>query len=387
MKKEFLIVRVFLLLALFLSFSFLINIYLFSKELQTKKKQKKQADKSQIIKPLLAYLKEGKWHFVDYQGNLIFPPIELADVLGYSEGYFRVNIKFNDNPKWAIIDLNGNLTVIDKINYLFDFINGRALAVKKLKSSGKEEDKSEQFLFGYINRSGKLVIPMIYEDATEFSEGLAFVKNKDFRGFIDTNNKPVIKMENSAGNRFTEGLADINDKKYRQGFINKKGEIVIPLQFDLVDNFSEGLAFAVKGDSIGYINRKGIFEFTIDGYAGKPFSDSMAFIGRMHEKKEMRWALINRKGERITDYIFEEVRGFSEGLSAVKKNGNWLFINKLGIPVFETEFNCVDNFVDGIAWASFKDGRKGYINHQGKLILEIPTAESYFDFRLNRKVY
>ncbi len=386
MKKEFLTSRIFLL-TLFLSFPFLIYTFSFSKDLHTKKSNKKQAVKSQIIKPLLAYLKDGKWHFIDYQGNLIFKPIELADVLGYSEGYFRVNVKFNDKPKWAIIDLSGNLTIIDKINYLFDFKNGRALVVKKLKSSEREKDTSEQFLFGYINKGGELVIPMIYEDATEFSEGLAFVKNKDYRGFIDTNNRPVIKMENSAGNKFTEGLADINDKKYRQGFINKRGEIVIPLQFDLVDNFSEGLAFAVKGDSIGYINKKGIFEFTIDGYAGKPFSDSMSFIGQMNEKKEMRWALINNKGERITGYIFEDVRGFSEGLSAVKQNGNWFFIDKLGNPVFDFEFNYVDSFVDGIAWASFKDGRKGYINHKGQLILEIPDAESYFDFRLNRKVY
>jgi len=361
------------------------NFETFAERNQTSPKLKQKVTKNKDKKPLVGYLKDGKWHFIDYDGNLLFEPKDFSDVLGYSEGFFRVNIKFNDKPKWAIVDLRGNVTVIDGINYLFDFKNGRALVAKKLK---KENDsKGDEFLFGYINRNGKPIIPLIYEDATEFSEGLAFVKNKDFRGFIDTNNHPVIKMENSAGNKFTEGLADINDKRYRQGFMNKKGEIVIPLQFELLDNFSEGLAFAIKGDTIGYINKTGKFEFTVDGYAGKPFSDSMAFVGVLNEAKEMRWALINRNGERLTGYVFEEVRNFSEGVAAVKQNGRWFFIDKLGNEVLLNDYIYVDSFVDGIAWASFKDGKKGYINHKGEMVLQVPDAESYFDFRLNRKVY
>jgi len=154
-----------------------------------------------------------------------------------------------------------------------------------------------------------------------------------------------------------------------------------------LDNFSEGLAFAIKGDTVGYINKTGQFEFTVDGYAGKPFSDSMAFVGVLNETKEMRWALINRNGERLTGYVFEEVRNFSEGVAAVKQNGRWFFIDKLGNEVLPNDYIYVDSFVDGIAWASFKDGKKGYINHKGEMVLQVPDAESYFDFRLNRKVY
>jgi len=378
------------IIAVLLVYLILFSFYTQGKSFESRSKEKKHS-KTKVserpnTKPLVGYLKDGKWHFLDYNGKPLFEPMELLDVFGYSEGFFRVNISFQNKPRWAIIDLAGNITVISGINYLFNFHNGRALVMKIVKSQ-KDNDTTEgnQF-FGYINYQGKLVIPLIYEDATEFSEGLAFVKNEQFRGFIDTNNRPVIKMENSAANKFKDGLADINDRQYRSGFMNRKGEIVIPIEYDVLEHFSEGLAFAIKDGKAGFINKKGEFEFFVDGYVSKPFSDGMTFVGKIFNK-EMKWALINKKGEKITDYIFDDVKGFSEGVAPVLKGGRWYFIDTNGVEVLQNEYLYIDSFVDGLAWASIKNGKRGYINHNGEMVLELPEAEKYFDFRLNRKVY
>lgn len=384
MKKNLILV-IFLQIALFFS-----TLFVNAQNPKNKaypKARKGNTEKKGVTnsKPLVAYLKDGKWYFLDTSGKLLFEPLELLDVLGYSEGFFRVNIEINGRPKWAIIDLVGNVTLIDGINYLFDFHNGRALVVK-LKKSENADTSNKEYLFGYINYKGKLVIPLVYEDATEFSEGLAFVKNKEIRGFIDTSNNLVIKMENSAGNRFKNGLADINDRRYKSGFMNRNGEIVVPLEFDVLEHYSEGLAFAVKGDSAGFINKDGRFEFLVDAYASKPFSDSMAFVGKLI-KRQMKWCLINRKGEKVTDYIFDDVKEFSEGVAPVLKDGRWYFIDKTGTEVLANDYEYVDNFVDGIAWVSLRNGKRGYIDHSGKFVIELPSASKYFDFRLNRKVY
>lgn len=387
-KKFWLTFVIFLILSLGLNFQESIG---FSNQPKQSSKSKKSVDskqKKEVPKPLVAYLKDGKWHFLDYNGKLLFEPIELLDVLGYNEGYFRVNVEFNKKPKWAIIDLYGNITVIDGINYLFDFHNGRALVMKLIKKEKSENDtnSSDEQVFGYINYQGKLVIPLIYEDATEFSEGLAFVKNKEVRGYIDTNNNLVIKMENAAGNQFKDGLANINNRQFYLGAINKSGEIVIPLEYEVLEPFSEGLAFAIKGDKIGFINQKGEFEFFVDGYAFKPFSDSMAFIGRLIKQK-IKWALINRKGEKITDYIFDDVKEFSEGVAPVRKDQRWYYIDRTGNEVLPNEYNYIDRFVDGLAWVSLKNGQRGYIDHSGNFVIQVPEAQKYFDFRLKRRVY
>lgn len=358
------------------------------KKVSTKQKEIENLKKKKNLpKPLVGYLNDGKWHFLDYNGNPLFEPMELLDVLGYNEGFFRVNIEFNKKPKWATIDLLGNVTIIDGINYLFNFNNRRALVVKLIKNHNTTDtNETEKQLFGYINYQGKLVIPLIYEDATEFSEGLAFVKNKEVRGYIDTSNNLVIRMENAAGNNFKEGLAPINNRQFLLGLMNRKGEIVAPLEFEVLEPFSEGLAFGIRNDQVGFINKKGEFVFLVDGYTSKPFSDSMAFIGKLIRQK-IKWALINNKGEKITDYIFDDVKEFSEGVAPVSQDGRWFFIDKTGNEILHNDYYYVDRFIDSLAWVSLKNGKRGYIDHSGNFVITLPEAQKYFDIRLNRKVY
>ena len=66
------------------------------------------------------------------------------------------------------------------------------------------------------------MIPIKYDDAYFFSEGLARVK--------------------------------LNGK---WGFINKIGEEVIPLKYDEVENFSEGFAKVKLNGKVFYINKRG----------------------------------------------------------------------------------------------------------------------------------
>jgi hypothetical protein len=57
---------------------------------------------------------------------------------------------------------------------------------------------------------------------------------------------------------FSQGLAGVLING-RYGFINPKGEVVIPLQFEQVENFSEELAAAKINGRWGYIDTSGKF--------------------------------------------------------------------------------------------------------------------------------
>ena len=94
---------------------------------------------------------------------------------------------------------------------------------------------------GYIDKTGREVIPVKYDWAEDFSDGLALVKLSGKYGFIDTSGKEVIPCKYEIASGFSEGLArvQLNDK---WGFVDKIGREVIPFKYDKAYDFSKGLA-------------------------------------------------------------------------------------------------------------------------------------------------
>lgn len=84
---------------------------------------------------------------------------------------------------------------------------------------------------GYINTNGKTVIAPVFDEANEFSEGLASVMINRKWGYINRNGEIVIHPQFDSAFLFTEGVAEISkDGKY--GFIDKTGNIIVPIEFD-----------------------------------------------------------------------------------------------------------------------------------------------------------
>jgi hypothetical protein len=106
--------------------------------------------------------------------------------------------------------------------------------------------------WGYIDKTGKVIIPAKFNFADEFSEGLARVRIGDKYGYINRAGQVVVEPKydfssNEKGcSSFSEGLACIavGDKL---GYIDTSGNLVIKPQFDGASKFSMGLAQVVFG--------------------------------------------------------------------------------------------------------------------------------------------
>jgi len=111
---------------------------------------------------------------------------------------------------------------------------------------------SENYSYGFMDVNGKLVIPQIYKEVGRFTEGLAYVMNKDkLRGFVDTTGKEVVPCIYQYAYDFSEGLACVQmDDKW--GFIDKTGEVSIPIQYHWVYSFKDGLAPRCQRSGIVY---------------------------------------------------------------------------------------------------------------------------------------
>jgi len=96
-----------------------------------------------------------------------------------------------------------------------------------------------------------------FDNVSSFStEGLAAVKKAEKYGYIDKTGKIIIQPQFDDAYSFHEGLAKVTrDKKYE--FIDKTGKITIQPQFDYADSFKEGLAQVKKDGKSCYIDKTG----------------------------------------------------------------------------------------------------------------------------------
>lgn len=108
-----------------------------------------------------------------------------------------------------------------------------------------------------------MLIPPNFKIANgRFSEGLCCIwENGD--GYIDTNGVVIIPCEFLVGGNFSEGLASVQLKNNKKcGFVNKNSEMIIKPKFAHTGSFINGIANVIIGKEhsfykYGYINKNG----------------------------------------------------------------------------------------------------------------------------------
>ena len=150
----------------------------------------------------------------------------------FYEGLAFVSKKtFGMFTKYGYINPSGEMAIPSKWVWCYDFSEGLA-AVKE-----KAKDKH----FSYINHKGETVIPsQPWNRAGEFHEGLASVQQSGSLcyGYIDKTGKNVIPYRWEWCGDFSHGFAPVKENgKY--GFIDKSGKLVIPCQWDAACEFAK----------------------------------------------------------------------------------------------------------------------------------------------------
>jgi hypothetical protein len=263
--------------------------------------------------------------------------------------------------------------------------------------------------FGFIDRTGKMVIPPQFDSADRFSEGLAFVKEGKRIGYIDRQGKFALRSQFDPAQPFSDGLTPISmpQLKGRQGFIDKTGAVVLRLPFEwYAGPFWQGLAIARDNRyRFGVIDKTGKFvvppQFVslkgdMDIYAKPTFPDGlelMSLNGTLADKQTNwrgsitggTWVYINKRGQFIIQTQALFARQFSEELAAIDKGkwnpktmqsiDRWGFIERTGKLAIAPRFDDVGSFSEGLANARLPspDGvsraNYGYIDRKGKFTI------------------
>ena len=113
--------------------------------------------------------------------------------------------------------------------------------------------------YGYIDGKGDVAIPLRFDRAQSFSEGLAavHVSGKGW-GYINPEGEFVVEPRFTGDvHPFSDGLARIYDGKAGYSFIDKQGKVVLKVGHGGVSCFRDGLASGLVGGRRRYIDRTG----------------------------------------------------------------------------------------------------------------------------------
>ncbi|MBQ9397119.1 MAG: WG repeat-containing protein, partial [Bacteroidales bacterium] len=189
-------------------------------------------------------------------------------------------------------DLKALAEALEGCTYLKNFKNG----VAALKKDGE---------WLYVDKMGRFVDPVQEPEETESAELKALLQQHEYHG------------------DFSEGLCWISEEDGMIGFIDERGEVVIPCQY----------------------------EWAID-HVPADFHEGVCPVMTIPERE--LFSFIDKTGQLAFPGYFHTGNGFTEGLAAVKQV-----------------------FMDG---DDVTGSQSGYIDHTGKMVIRLAENDSGSDF-------
>ena len=254
---------------------------------------------------------------------------------------------------------------------------------------------------------------------------------------IDVLVEPSLSFDTFSKGEFHNGVSRLyNSSERKYGAMNKYGKTIIPVEYDRIDEYKDGLTIAKKGDDHWLMDTNGQVVRKLDYLSVDSFSEGLCLVkiaigAKRHENgvdgSDIYWGYIDTTGEVVIELepVFEygwkvKFGRFSDGVAivtselsgsqkyyAIDKNGKVIFsgdnesykfsdakfsdgmavvynstsgnlkygaIDKTGKIVVPIEYDKMQAFSGGYAIVE-KDGKYGFVDKSGKLA--IPCIYDY----------
>ena len=326
----------------------------------------------------LGFLRSANLHVISYiclmQSNSSFRFARVLILLIGFQSFLSIAFTqttlfpFPQNKKWGYMDAKGKIMITPVFDRARDFAGDFAPA----NQNGK---------WGIIDREGKWMLEPGYNEINISKDGSVarvLIQADDYEydaGLVETSTgKVLIPVGKYAIEVFQEGLAVFSTldeiERNTYGYLNTKGEIAIPVQFEEALSFSEGRARVYNAETGDFvIDPKGETVFV---YSGKAL-DGQFIGGLLPIQIDGMIRMVDRDGNSTFSGPYEDVGLYTKlegGLIPLKQGGLWGFTNEKGDWVIEPQLKTsmdwdpIDAFSEGLV-AAFKEGQWGYVDTQG----------------------
>jgi WG containing repeat len=291
------------------------------------------------------------------------------------------------NKKYGFIDKTGKIVIEPNFEFANDFVEGLALV----------GIRNDELKLVYIDTTGKVILSQ-QNGGSDFSEGLAAFGVGEFLmhgngdhkfGFIDTTGQLAIEINFRETRAFSEDLSAVMNDERKWGYIDKTGKLVIPFQFEDAFSFSEGLACVLSNGLFGFIDKSGKIVIEPRFAVNAQFKEGLALV-EIAPKNFKAWTNYGSYGSGFGKLVFIDKSGneaikfepnvkgrgdFSEGFALVEikqkgKDFQTGFIDKTGKVVIKLPFYSIVGKFSERLSVIENNGKYGFIDNTGKIIVK-----------------
>lgn len=298
---------------------------------------------------------EYKWGFLTEVGQLAIDD-KYDDLREFSDGLSAMSI----NGLWGYVDKSGNETIPARFRTVKTFSEGIAVTQDL---NGK---------FHLLTRNGEVIADSLeYDDVSKFEEDKSVVNRGYLFGFIDKDGKIAIEPTYESARAFDNGIAMVKQNG-KFGFIDQNNKIQIPLQYDKIWYPNSGMIRYKKDGNFGYIALESKQEVK-----GK-FSSATDFFGNNAVVNDgNNFYLLDKKGKKtILPYSYVDVGGEDRWIYAA--DARFGFLNNDGSVLCLPQYDLLMRYRDGRAGFAIDDGW-GYLDETGSVIIP-PKYPLVWDF-------
>lgn len=305
---------------------------------------------SDFSEGLAVVKKDGKFGFVNTKGETVIDFI-FTKAQTFSYGLAKVEI----NGEEGYIDKNGK------------FVIGPEKNLSKVYSKGRVTSVKEGSFWVLVDCEGNKIDSIKSYEPFHFDrEGYASFSTFKQKGLV---NKIGEKFQTKYS-LFNEGLSKISTKEKKWGFVDRMGSVVIKPKYDMVISFYKGISGVKLNGKWGAINKKGGIVIPIEFIPkaqGLHFYDYENIIVSNREK----YGVINSKCDTILPFSYDVIyRTENKKDFKVGMGGKFGFCSEKGITIIPPLYEKLQ-IIDEEYIVAFKDRLISIFGYKGNLIKEI----------------
>ncbi len=322
----------------------------------------------------------GKWGVIDRIGKIIIPveyeeikfdhtEIIKASKLGEVDLFYKKH-KINYKPYEFKYIINSRYVLVRDAQNKFGLLSFEGEVIVPLEYDelfkGTENvllvKKGKKYGLLYLNKDYST--ELLYDNRAEFNEyGKALVKKAGNWHLLDTTGQIIKKLDLDIDrvSEYKNGFWTIK-KKYKSGFVNRNGKLVVPPIYDKVKPFFNGVARVIVGYKRGVVDTLGNVVIP-PKYSRINKANDKGIMAVYYDKKI---GFANRYGQEILKpALFKRINLVSEKLALIFENRNIGFINLTTGQTIAPKYRMGINFFKGYSAAGI-DRKWCLVNEEGK---------------------